>query len=290
VPGHGPRILCVVNDTPKYPASGANGSVLGRLLKEWRGRRGYSQLDLALAASTTQRHVSFIESGRAAPSREMILRIAATMSLPLRQQNALLLAAGYAPAWAQRDLTEPDLAMVNSALDFMLAKHEPFPAFVVDRRWNLLRANRGARSLTEFLAGPPSAEPAVKPANLAIALMSPEGLRPFISNWEEVAHYFLRGVYADAEEDGAPETMTLLNRLLALPDVLTLSESPPPATTLAPVLPIHIRRGEVSLALFTTIATRGTPRDVTLQEVRIECFFPMDDATNQCFHAWARGN
>jgi transcriptional regulator with XRE-family HTH domain len=288
--GDRPRILCVVNDAPKYPASGSNGSVLGRLLKEWRGRRGYSQLDLALAASTTQRHVSFIESGRAAPSREMILRIAATMNLPLRQQNALLLAAGYAPAWAQRDLTEPDLAMVNSALDFMLAKHEPFPAFVVDRRWNLLRANRGALSLIEFLTGPPSSEPAAEPANLAFALMSPEGLRPFISNWEEVAHYFLRGVQADAQEDGTPETLTLLNRLLALPDILALSEGPPPTITHAPVLPIHIRGGEVPLALFTTIATLGTPRDVTLQEVRIECFFPMDDATSQCFHAWARGN
>jgi hypothetical protein len=231
-----------------------------------------------------------MESGRAAPSREMILRIAATMNLPLRQQNALLLAGGYAPAWPQRDLTEPDLAMVNKALDFILAKHEPFPAFVVDRCWNLLRANRGALSLTEFLTDSPSAQPAAGPLNLAIALLSPAGLRPFISNWEEVAHYFLRGVQADAQEDGAPETLTLLDRLLALPDVLALCESLPPAITPAPVLPIHIRRGEVSLALFTTIATLGTPRDVTLQEVRIECFFPMDDATRQCFHAWAPGD
>ena len=220
----------------------------------------------------------------------MILRIAATMNMPLRQQNALLLAAGYAPAWAQRDLAEPDLAMVNSALDFMLAKHEPFPAFVVDRHWNLLRANRGALALTEFLTGPSSAQPAAELDNLAVALMSPEGLRPFISNWEEVAHYFLRGVQADAQEDGAPETLALLSRLLALPDVLALSESPPPAMTHAPVLPIQLRRGEVSLALFTTIATLGTPRDVTLQEVRIECFFPMDAPTSQCFHAWARGD
>jgi transcriptional regulator with XRE-family HTH domain len=280
---HTRRILSVVNDEQKS----SNGGALGRLLKEWRGRRGYSQLDLALAARTTQRHVSFIESGRAAPSREMILRIAATMELPLRQQNALLLAAGYAPAWGQRDLAAPDLAMVSSALDFMLAKHEPFPAFVVDRWWNLLRANRGALSLTEFLAGPPSGQRAAEPVNLAIALMSPEGLRPFISNWEEVAHYFLRGVQADAQEDGTPETLALLDRLNALPDVQALSESPPAATTHAPVLPIHVRRGDISLALFTTIATLGTPRDVTLQEVRIECFFPMDEVTDRCFQAWA---
>ena len=114
----------------------ANGSAFGRLLRGWRGRRGFSQLDLALAARTTQRHLSFIESGRATPSRAMILRLAATMNLPLRQQNALMLAAGYAPVWRERDLSTPDLAVVNSALDYMLAQHEPYPAFVVDRCWN----------------------------------------------------------------------------------------------------------------------------------------------------------
>src|SRR6266403_643668 len=128
-------------------------NAVGRLLKDWRGRRGFSQLDLAVAARTTQRHLSFIESGRARPSREMILRLAATMNLPLRQQNALMLAAGYAPAWRERDLSMPDLAVVNSALDYMLAQHEPYPALVVDRCWNLLRANRGAMNLTEFLIG-----------------------------------------------------------------------------------------------------------------------------------------
>ena len=116
--------------------------------------------------------------------------------------------------------------------------------------------------------------------------MSPAGLRPFISNWEEVAHYFLRGVQADAQEDGAPETLALLNRLLALPDVPALSESPPAATTHVPVLPIHVRSGDTSLALFTTIATLGTPRDVTLQEVRIESFFPSDPATAAVFRGW----
>jgi transcriptional regulator with XRE-family HTH domain len=138
----------------------SDGGSLGRLLKDWRGRRGLSQLALAVAARTTQRHLSFIESGRAAPSRDMVLRLGASLSLPLRQQNALLLAAGYAPAWKERDLATPDLAVVNSALDYMLAQHEPYPAFVIDRCWNLLRANRGALSLTEFLTAPaPPAPP-----------------------------------------------------------------------------------------------------------------------------------
>ena len=211
-----PRMLRLMNGSPlpRHPAAGVDESAFGRLLKEWRARRGFSQLDLALAARTTQRHLSFIESGRATPSRDMIMRISGTMDIPLRQQNALMLAAGYAPAWGERELAAPDLAMVSTALDYMLAQHEPFPAFVVDRRWNLLRANPGAIRLTEFLTGPLSAEPPAEPINLALALMSSDGLRPFIANWEEVAHYFLRGVQADAQADGTPETLELLHRLL----------------------------------------------------------------------------
>jgi transcriptional regulator with XRE-family HTH domain len=265
-------------------------NAVGRLLKEWRGRRGFSQLDLAVAARTTQRHLSFVESGRATPSREMVLRLAATMDLPLRQQNVMLLAAGYAPAWRERDLSTPELAVVNKALDYMLAQHEPYPAFVVDRRWNLLRANRGALRLTEFLTGPMPASSSSEPVNLAVALLSPEGLRPFIANWEEVALYFLRGVQADANADGSPETADLLRRLLEYSEFPSLSEVPRTDEDQSPVLPIEFRRGETSLRLFTTIATLGTPRDVTLQEVRIEFFFPMDEASAHRSHRWAAGS
>ena len=126
----------------------------GSGLRWWRERRGFSQLDLAGAAETTQRHVSFLESGRAGPSPEMILRLATVLDIPLRQQNALLLAAGFAPAWRESDLSAPELARVSGALDYMLAQQEPYPAFVVDRRWNLLRANAGAGRFVEFLTGP----------------------------------------------------------------------------------------------------------------------------------------
>src|SRR6516164_2221823 len=192
-------------DAPRAPRNtdaSANGSAFGRLLRGWRGRRGFSQLDLALAARTTQRHLSFIESGRATPSRAMILRLAATMNLPLRQQNALMLAAGYAPVWRERNFSTPDLAVVNSALYYMLAQHEPYPAFVVDRCWNLLRANRGATNLTEFLTGATSPTTPSEPINLAVALLAPDGLRPFIVNWQAVALHFLRGLQADAHADG----------------------------------------------------------------------------------------
>jgi len=264
----------------------AGGRALGRLLKEWRGRRGFSQLDLAVAARTTQRHLSFIESGRATPSREMVFRLAATLNLPLREHNTLLLAAGYAPAWRERELSAPGMEVVDRALDFMLAHHEPYPAFVVDRRWNLLRANRGAVKFVEFLTGPAASAPNAEPVNLAVALISPDGLRPLIVNWREVAAHFLRGVKDDAEMDGTPETMALLTRLSALAQDSLLSDALFPEETSPPVLPIHFQRGETSLRLFTTIATLGTPRDITLDEIRIEFFFPMDSATETICQGW----
>lgn len=258
----------------------------GRLLKEWRGRRSVSQLDLALAAQTTQRHVSFIESGRSVPSREMVLRLAATLDLPLRQQNTLLLAAGHAPAWRERALTGPGMEVVDRALGHMLAQHEPFPAFVVDRRWNLLRANRGATKFVEFLTGPAAEAPSGEPVNLAIALMSPDALRPLIVNWAEVAGHFLRGVQNDARSDGSAETLALLHRLSDLAATLPADISLPHEGSL-PVLPIHFRRGETSLHMFTTIAVLGTPRDITLDEIRIEFFFPIDEHTEGLCRSWA---
>jgi len=257
-------------------------------LRWWRGQRGVSQLQLAGAAEISQRHLSFLESGRTAPSREMVLRLAAALDVPLRQHNALLLAAGYAPAWRESDLAAPRLGVVNHALDYMLAQQEPFPALVVDRRWNLLRANRGAARLTEFISGPTAAIAApAATVNVADWLVSPGGLRPVLVNWAEVALYFIRGVQADAAADGTPETAALLQRLLAYPDVPPLSQLPLADEPPAPVLAMHFRRCETSLRLFTTIATLGTPQDVTVQEIRIECFFPADDGTARRFRDWA---
>jgi MmyB-like transcription regulator ligand binding domain len=218
----------------------------------------------------------------------MVLRLGATLSLPLRQQNALLLAAGYAPAWTEGDLSTPDLAVVNSALDYMLAQHEPYPAFVIDRCWNLLRANRGALNLTEFLTGAASPTTPSGPINLAVALLAPDGLRPFIVNWPEVALHFIRGVERDAHADGMPETADLLNRLIEFPDVPGLSQPTMPQEGQSPALPIHFQRDGTSLRLFTTIATLGTPRDMILEEIRIEFFFSMDEPTAWAFRSWMK--
>ncbi len=253
-------------------------------LRRWRQHRGLSQLDLAGRAGISQRHLSFMELDRASPSRDMVMRLAEALDIPLRQHNALLLAAGFAPVWRETDLAAPELTQIRSALDHILAQQEPFPAVAVDRHWNLLRSNAGAVRLVEFLVGPltPGA-----PINLADALVAPDVLRPFLTNWADVVRYFIRSVEADAAADGTPETAALLERLLAYDGVRSAVKAPAPESTAGPVLPMHFRKGDTALQLFTTIATLGTPQDITLQELRIECFFPMDDETARTLRAWA---
>jgi transcriptional regulator with XRE-family HTH domain len=253
-------------------------------LRAWRQRKGWSQLDLAGHADISQRHLSFLELGRAAPSRDMVIRLATALDIPLRQHNALLLAAGFAPVWQETDLGAPELAEVRNALDYMLGQQEPFPAVALDRHWNLLKANGGAVRLVEFLVGPLAPDAKI---NLADALVGPDILRPFLLNWTEVVSYFIRSVEADAAADGTPETAALLERLLSYKDVRPLLRVPASVVAGVPVLPMHFRKGDVSLRLFTTIATLGTPQDITVQELRIESFFPMDRDTATVLRAWA---
>lgn len=256
-------------------------------LRWWRERRGMAQLELAGVAGISQRHLSFLELGRTAPSRDMVLRLAAALDVPLRQQNALMLAAGFAPVWRETPLGAPALAIVDQALNFMLAQQEPYPAYVVDRRWNLLRTNGGGAKLVEFLTGAPLAEPdPAQRVNLADALLAPNVLRPLIANWPEVAHYFIRSVHADALADATRETAALLERLLAYPDVPRIGDVPALEGDVNPVLPIRFRKEETAIELFTTLATLGTPKDVTAQEIRIECFFPANEATAAIIKSW----
>jgi len=251
----------------------------GERLRWWRKRRGLSQLELAGAAGTSQRHLSFLESGRAAPSQQMVLSLAAALSVSLRQQNTLLASAGFAAIWKEGRLGEPELAQVDGALTHILTQQEPFPAFVVDRHWNLQRANRGAARLVTFILGAvPDGE-----VNLADALLSPAILRPHLVNWEEVALHFIRGVQADALADGSPESSSLLTRLLSYDGLPALAHSAVLEEAQRPLLPIRFRKSDVSLNLFTTIATLGTPQDITVQEIRIENFFPMDEPTTRFF-------
>ena len=252
-------------------------------LRWWRRHRGLSQLELAGRAGISQRHLSFLELGRASASRPMILRLAEALDVPLRQHNTLLLAAGFAPAWRQTEFGAPGLAQITNAIDYMLAQQEPFPAVAVDRHWNLLKANGGAARLVEFLVGP---LPPGTRVNLADALVSPDVLRPYLENWAEVVRYFIRSVEADAAADGTEETAALLDRLLAYKGVRAALSKPPGEQDGDAVLPMHFRKGSTRLALFTAIATLGTPRDVTAQELRVESFFPTDDETAAVLRAW----
>ena len=253
-------------------------------LRWWRRHRGLSQLDLAVRTEISQRHLSFLELGRASPSRDMVMRLALALDVPLRQHNALLIAAGFAPVWRQTNLAAPELGEISRALDYMLAQQEPFPAVAVDRHWNLLRSNSGAVRLVEFLVGPLAPD---TPINLADALVAPDVLRPHLLNWADVVRYFVRTVEADAAADGTAETAALLKRLLAYEGVQAAVNAPPSELPIAPVLPMHFRKGDINLKLFTTIATLGIPQDITLQELRIESFFPMDEETAQIMRPWA---
>jgi transcriptional regulator with XRE-family HTH domain len=253
-------------------------------LRWWRRRRGWSQLELSGRAGVSQRHLGFLELGRARPSRDMVIRLATTLDLPLRQQNALLLAGGFAPIWRETDLGAPELAQIRSAIDYILAQQEPFPAVAVDRHWNLLQANQGAVRLVEFLVGPLAPDARI---NLADALVAPDVLRPFLVNWADVVRYFIRSVEADAAADNTGETAALLERLLSYDGVRTALEPAAIDAATGPVVPMYFRKGDISLRLFTTIATLGTPQDITLQELRIECFFPTDSSTATVLRGWA---
>lgn len=213
----------------------------------------------------------------------MVLRLNVALDIPFRNANEMLLAAGFAPAWTESALAAPPLAPIREALDFILAQQEPFPAVVVDRRWNLLQANKGAVALVEFLIGPVAPGTRI---NLADALVAPDVLRPYLTNWVEVVRYFLRGVEADAAADATEETAALLRRLLAYADVASVRTAAPSVAT-GPVLPMRFQKDGVTLRLFTAIATLGTPQDITLQELRIESFFPMDEVTRDVFHGWS---
>jgi transcriptional regulator with XRE-family HTH domain len=209
------------------------------LLRWWRTKRGLSQLALSQRAGVSQRHLSFLELGRARPSRDMVEQIAVALDVPLRQHNALLVAAGFAPEWRESDLAAPELAAVNRALDYMLAQQEPYPAVVLDRHWNLLRANSGAERLVEFLVGPLA--PGAK-VNLADALVGPGVLKPVLTNWQEVVRYFIPSVELDATNDGTEETAALLVRLRGYEGVREAMSIVPTAS--APVVPMHFRKAE----------------------------------------------
>ena len=259
-------------------------------LRYWRARRGYSQLRLATESGISQRHISFMESARSQPSREMIIRLGVALDIPLRQRNVMLLAAGYAPAYQERSLSDPELAAVKRALDFMLAQQAPFPALVVDRLWNLVMANEPAQMMMKWLLGLAEDEPMPRDGvNILRLMLDPRGLRQYLCNWEAVCADLLHWIQREAMGDGpGSEASALLAQLTALPGVGQASQSPNLDARALPFLPVEIGKDGIMLRLFTAITTMGTPHDVTLHELRIETFFPADEATAAWFRTRQR--
>lgn len=266
------------------PAPGA--SDVGPLLRRWRERRRMSQLGLALEAGVSARHLSFLETGRARPSREMLVLLARVLEVPLRARNELLTAAGYAPVYRESGLDAPEMAQVRRALDFMLRQQEPYPAMVLDRHWNIARTN-GAMDRVMGLFLDPAAVADLGPANAMRLSYHPRGLRPFIVNWEATAAAFIQWLHRDLLRAGDPETGRLLDELLAYPDVPRQWRAIDLDASTAPFLAIELRRGDVRFSFFTLLASLGTPYDITLHELRIEYFFAADEPTEQALRRLA---
>jgi transcriptional regulator with XRE-family HTH domain len=243
----------------------------GALLRDWRRRRRLSQLDLALEAGVSARHVSFLETGRSRPSREMVLHLSEQLDVPLRDRNALLLAGGFAPAYAERAIDAPDMAPVREALDRILKGHEPYPAVVVDRWWDLAGANAGVALLTSMVA-PHLLEP---PANALRITLHPEGMAPHIRNLPEWRAHLLDRLRREVAVTGDERLAALQDELVAYPG----GEAALPAHEPGIAVPLRLDAGGTELRFFSTISTFGTAVDITLAELAIEAFFPADEHT-----------
>jgi len=273
--------------SPPVPASGATAAkAFGVLLREWRSARGLSQLALSSRANVSSRHLSYMETGRAQPSREMALQLAQALELPLRARNALLHSAGFAPMYAETPLTADPMGPVRDALDLLLRATEPNPTFVLNRRADVLDRNDTGRWLLETFN---EDHRAFAPTyNMARLLTSPKGDRAYIENWAEVARLALGRLRRDL--GGAHVRDATDEELLRLISA-ALKElgDPPAAEAHVLVIPVRFRRGALALNLFSTVTTLGRARDVTLEELRVEIFFPADEASKRVLETRRRG-
>lgn len=260
------------------------------LLRDCRRGRRLSQLDLAVEAEVSQRHLSFLESGRARPSREMVLQLAQALDLPLRERNHLLQAAGYAGVFPQRRLETTDMGPVRQALERLLKHHEPYPAVVVDRAWNLFMANDAVGRVFGVLGNLDEIYARVcgdGPRNVLKLTFHPQGLQPYIANFAEIAPPLLARTAREALEH--PEVQAVLDEVLAYPGIPARWRVQEVHPLPLPVLPTEFRVGPVSLKLFSMLTTFGTPQDITTDELRVESFYPADAASEALLRGLAKG-
>ena len=248
---------------------------VGDHLRVWRQRRRLSQLDLALEAEISARHLSFLETGRSTPSRDMLLRLAEQLEIPPRERNVLLVSAGYAPMFPERGLEDPELAPARAAIDQVLEGHKPYPAFAIDRRWTIVASNGAMPRLYEGVA-PKLMEPPVNALRLSL---HPEGLAPRIANLAEWRAHLLARLRQQIDLTADPELARLLQELQAYPAPRQAQGRPSGGRPLGVVVPFQVRVGEAVLSFFSTTMVFGTPIDITLSELAVESFFPADGET-----------
>ncbi|MBS0333853.1 MAG: helix-turn-helix transcriptional regulator [Proteobacteria bacterium] len=268
--------------TATHPATGHGFPIL---LREWRQRRRLSQLDLALSAGVSQRHISYMESGRANPSRQMILQLSETLDVPLRDRNAWLAAAGFAPLFRNRPLDDPQMGQVMGAVRMMLAAHEPFPAIALDRAWNVRLSNRSFDRLGEALGEDVWGRVGGGPRNLMRLFFHPAGIRSLVTNWAAIGPLIWRRAQREAEALDGHEMKAVLADLAPFQGAEVLWSAPDAA--LVPVLPFSLQIGDHAISMFAIIATLGTAQDVTADELRIETLFPADAQSEAFFRQLA---
>lgn len=284
--GHGVRSSgpyhSSVRATTSPPPPAPAGHV-GELLRQWRSARGLSQLGLALEADVSSRHLSYVETGKAQPSRDLVARLADALDLPLRDRNAMLVAAGYAPMFRETALTMPEMDPVRRAIEFILRQQEPYPAIVMNRHWEILLANEAVGRVFGMVHGGPP-----KHSNVLRQVFDPEDMRGVLGNWEEVAGDLIHHLHNQiAESPGDERFRALLEEVLSYPGVPPHWRTREPGATPVPLLTTVLRNDQVELRFFSTFSTFGTPRDITIDELRIECMFPADDATAERCRALA---
>lgn len=253
-------------------------SALGKLLRYWRDIRGKSQFDLALDTGISQRHISFIESGRSIPSREKLMEIAEGLAVPLRERNTLLIAAGYAPIYSDDALDAPEMASITKALTRVLRQHEPFPAVVMDRYWNVVMTNDAAPVFFGRFIDMASRP---RPRNLLHLMFDPNGMRPFIANWAAVSAGLLARVHHEAIGSVVDDrTAELVGALLSYSGAdWESAQRVPTKAPLLPMIPIDFVKEGHALSYFSMVTTVGTPQTIAAQELRVECMYPADEAT-----------
>jgi transcriptional regulator with XRE-family HTH domain len=257
---------------------------IGDHLRTWRQRRRMSQLDLACDADISTRHVSFLETGRSRPSREMVLHLAERLDVPLRERNVLLVAAGFAPVFSERRLDDPALAAAREVVQLVLAGHEPYPAIAVDRHWTLVAANKAVAAMMEDVA-----EELLKPPVNALRIaLHPQGLAPRTVNFTEWRGNILAQLRRQVEATADPVLAALSEELARYPAPRSIGP-PPPESPPAVAIPLHLICGGEMLSFISTITVFGTPVDITLSELAIETFLPANRATAEALRRMATG-